>query len=112
MNKDYAEKLAYSQQESNISQQAGIVNCEASRQKYWSELKEHERIDRLREVIKRYEQRLEIAEAFIHSMMEHKHGPDGSLVGPFNPHNHMPQYAKASYPDGRADTRGPDDIYF
>lgn len=111
MNKDYAEKLAYSQQENNIVGNSPM-SCEAQRKKYWSELKEHERIDRLREVLKRYEQRLEIAEAFISSLAQHKHAPDGSLTGPFNPHNNMPQYAKASYPDGRADTRGPDDIYF
>lgn len=88
--------------------------CEAFRQKHWSELKEHERIDRLREVVKRYEQRLEIAEAFIHAFLAHKHANDGALCGPFDPHRNMPQMAKLAWAEKACDSQqqNPDAVYF
>lgn len=92
------------------SAQAGTVECESMRQKHWSELKEHERIERQREVTKRLEQRLEAAEAFIRALMEHKHDTGGSICGPMNPHRFMPKTAPVFYGDSAQ--RNPDDIYF
>lgn len=93
--------------------ESGAEQC-ALRQKYWSELKEHERIDRTREYVKRLESRLEMAEAFIRTLMEHKHDAAGGLVGPVDPYRHMPKsiYAEKSAYAAKEDARNSDDIYF
>ena len=114
MNKDYAEKLAADRIQPNsvggrLASSASETNgCEAQRQKYWSELKEHERIDRLREVVKRYENRLEELENCIRALVQHTHNPGGNMVSPFQIYP-PPQFAEA-YP--KDTSRGPDDIYF
>ena len=88
--------------------------CEASRQKYWSELQEHERIERQRDVVKRLEERLQIAEVFIRTLMEHKHDASGALCGPLDPRRHSTQFdmlEKSSYMN-RSDMANSDDVYF
>lgn len=97
-----------------LASSAETNGCEASRQKYWSELKEHERIDRTREVVKLLEIRLEMAEAFIRTLMEHKHDAGGLLCGPFNPYQHMPKPAQEAWMGkSRANEQAnPDAVYF
>lgn len=98
-----------------LASSAETNGCEAQRQQYWSELKEHERIDRTREVVKRLESRLEMAEAFIRALIEHRHDDGGYMVGPFDASRHMPKTAYSSeYTDKARDYEraNPDAVYF
>ena len=111
--RDIAEKLASGNDHIVAGATAGIADCVAERQRYWSELKEHERIDRLREVVKHLENRLEQAEAYIRALVEHRHDDGGHMVGPFDPSRHMPSNHYAQALRKEAESRGKqDDIYF
>ena len=109
MHPDRNYKLSEPNQQANF---ATTAECPASRLPYWSELKEHERIERLRDVVKRLETRLEMAEGFIRALIEHKHDVGGGLVGPLDLYRYMPKVAKADWEVKAADERKPDDVYF
>jgi len=52
----------------------------ASRQKYWKELNEKEKIERTREVVNRLLSRLEVLNRQLGNIIEHKHNAEGKAV--------------------------------
>jgi len=65
-----------------------------SRQKYWSELKSDEKIERLREQVKSVQYRQQGMEELLQRLNNHSHLPDGSIVVPL--HGDYPQQVHGS----------------
>jgi hypothetical protein len=54
------------------------------REKYWSELTDSERIERMRQEVKRCQQDIAMLIRAVIKLERHEHKPDGTLMVPYN----------------------------
>ncbi len=80
--------------------------CKTSREKYWSELDEKGKIERMREELKRCVRRCDELEADVLQLKRHKHTADGAVVV-----SAFDAYATTGFPRSPRPSAG-DDIYF
>lgn len=91
----------------------------AAREKYWSELREHERTERLRRIVKAQGELIDTLQTLVHRLLNHEHGLNGRIVQDFDPYP-PPRFADApivigqAHPGGAPErpARNPDDVYF
>ncbi len=55
--------------------------CEG-REKYWSELDDKEKIERLRQIVKQHQNELRRLSASVEVLMNHEHGKSGQILSP------------------------------
>jgi hypothetical protein len=104
-------------------QQRGLSD-KACREKYWSELTDAEKVERMREILKRSERRNEELQEMLHRLAPlvtgHQHGSDGRPVVPADRAfqselRGYPDYGSKAYGLSRisqSNTGNPDDVYF
>ena len=68
-----------------MSAQVSAEMNETTRMKYWKELDADEKVERMREQVKRLEMRIENMGRLIDKLTSHRHGEDGQLHVLFNP---------------------------
>ena len=76
----------------------------ASREKYWSELTDQEKIERMRKIVKQGQREQQELRNFIEALLGHAHALDGSLMRKFDVH--PPGYGTSARSD-----QG-NDVYF
>jgi hypothetical protein len=70
------------------SQGAGSANPSGiAREKYWEELTDAQKIDRLREVVASLSRDNETLSKGLAELVRHQHGPDGSILTPLKHHD-------------------------
>ena len=77
----------------------------AMRQKYWSEINEDARIERVRQELKRMIRRYEELSMDVHRLNQHRHLADGSPAMP------LPRPGEGYYEKPRREESG-DDVFF
>ena len=63
------------------SEQAVKILCE--REKYWVELTDSEKIERMRGEVKNWQRKCDRLERALSGFIQHQHGPDGKVLVPF-----------------------------
>ena len=53
------------------------------RDKYWNELNAHERVSRMREIVKSQGNKIKDLEEQVRNLIEHSHGNNGEITVPF-----------------------------
>ena len=84
----------------------------ASREKYWKELKADEKVERMRTVVKRLEERIENLKQSEALLMRHSHTEDGSVVVVNHLGNRYGGEEVSNYPHNNRPGMNPDEVYF
>ena len=83
---------------------SGDEQCNSIREKYWSEINEIEKIERMRREVKRHFRQLNELREQIRKLKRHRHNqPDGEIFIPMN----YGEYDEIPRPE-----RSGDDVYF